>query len=141
MFLRLIIYFLLLISNQNFSQKIIGDAIIGDWEDEKKEVLLRCYKENNKYYAKILWVENLQDRGKPLPSHEQYWINMVIMKNFIFDVDEWNSGTIYVPKSDRTYSAYVKAINYNVLKVTGFVWFRFLSESQIFNRVINKKKN
>ncbi|MDX2174534.1 MAG: DUF2147 domain-containing protein [Bacteroidota bacterium] len=115
--------------------------IIGDWMDEKKEVLIRSYKENGKYYGKILWVENLQNRGKPLPAHEQHWINMIIMKDFVFDKDEWNSGKIYVPKSDKTYTAYVKAISSNVLKVTGFIWFRFLSESQIFIRVAQKKKN
>jgi uncharacterized protein (DUF2147 family) len=139
MTLRLIHFIFLFIYSFSRAQTIKPDMIIGDWTDEKKEVLIRSYKENGKYYAKILWVENLKDRGKPLPKHEQHWINMVIMKDFVFDEDEWNSGKIYVPKSNKTYTAYIKAINYNVLKITGFVWFRFLSESQIFNRVIPKK--
>ncbi len=139
MTLRVILYIFLFISSVNSSQTINADLILGDWTDEKKEVLIRSYKENGKYYSKILWVENLKDRGKPLPKNEQHWINMVIMKDFVFDNDEWNSGKIYVPKSNKTYTAYIKALNNNVLKITGFVWFRFLSESQIFNRVIPKK--
>lgn len=124
-----------------YSQATNPDLIIGDWMDEKKEVLVRCYKENGKYYGKTIWIENLHDRGKPLPPNEQHWINMVVMKDFVFDKDEWNNGKIYVPKSDKTYTAFVKAMGNNILKVTGFVWFRFLSESQIFIRVTPKKKN
>ena len=139
MSIRIII--LLFFCNICQSQTVNADLIVGDWMDEKKEVLVRCYKENGKYYGKTIWVENLKERGKPLPANEQHWINMVVMKDFVFDKDEWNNGKIYVPKTDKTYTAYVKAISNNIIKVTGFVWFRFLSESQIFIRVTPKKKN
>ncbi len=139
--IKIFIFFTLVIIKISSAQTNNADLIIGDWEDLKKEVLIRCYKENGKYYAKTLWVENLNDRGKPLPDNEKNWINMVVMKNFVYDKNEWNGGTIYVPKTEKTYTAYVKLISTNILKVTGFVWFRFLSESQLFTRVYKSKKS
>ena len=121
------------------AQSTKADLLIGDWTDSNKETLVHCYKQNGKYYGKTTWIENLADRGKPLPKSQQHWINMVVMKDFEFNVadNEWANGTIYQPRTDKTYTAFVKLKDKNTLQVTGYVWFRFLSESEIFTRVNN----
>ncbi len=118
-----------------------GDAILGDWMDSKKETLVHCYKQNGKYFAKLLWVENLEAIGKPLPPDEQYWINMVVMKDFEYKNDEWANGTIYQPKTDKTYSAYLKLKDNNSLVVVGYIFFRIFSQSELFTRVSELNSN
>ncbi len=137
--LLLLIFFLILIPKFNIAQNNKADLLIGDWIDSKKEILVRCYKSNGKYFAKTLWVENLADIGKPLPKEEQHWINMIVMKDFEYDCknSEWINGTIYQPKTNRTYTAYIKHDKYNTIQVVGYIWFRIFCESIVFTRVIN----
>ena len=120
-----------------FAQVYKADELIGDWQDAKKQTLIRCYKLNGKYYARTIWIENIGAIGKPLPKDEQHWINMVVMKDFEYSENEWVNGTIYNPKTDRTYTAFIKLINQNTLRLTGFLWFRFFAESELFTRVNN----
>lgn len=46
---------------------------------------------------------------------------------------------IFQPRENQTYSAYITPINQNNIKVTGFVWFRFLSQSAVFHRTTRKR--
>lgn len=135
----LLILFFLFISPLCRAQSQDANSIVGDWMDSKKETLVRCYRVGDKFYAKVLWVENELDRGKPLPKEEQHWINMIVMKNFEYDSNnkEWINGTIYQPKTDKTYTAYLKLKTENVLQVTGYLWLRILSENETFTRVKN----
>lgn len=114
-----------------------ADTIVGVWMDASKETKIRVYKVKDKYYARVLWVENESHPGKPLPPEEQIWINMVVMRDFVWKGNEWSEGYIYQPKTDKTYTAFVTPINANHLRVTGYVMFRFLSESAEFHRVAN----
>ena len=119
----------------SYAQVHKADVLIGDWQDSKKQTLIHCYKLNGKYYAKAVWIENLEAIGKPLPKNEQHWINMVVMKDFEYNESEWVNGTIYNPKTDKTYAAFIKLVNQNTLQLTGYLWFRFLGESELFTRV------
>lgn len=138
---RLIPCFLLLLSlaytSIIASANITGDTIVGYWMDASKETKIRVYKVKDKYYARVLWVENESHPGKPLPPDEQKWINMVVMRDFVWKGHEWSDGYIYQPKTDKTYTAFITPVNANTLKVTGYVMFRFLSESAEFHRVAN----
>ncbi len=128
---------LLLNFSCGYSQVNKADALLGDWQDSKMQTLIHCYKLNGKYYAKTIWIENLEAIGKPLSKEEEHWINMVVMKDFEFNKKEWVNGTIYNPKTDKTYTAFIKLLNPNTLLLTGYVWFRFLSSSEQFTRVNN----
>ena len=119
------------------SANVAADSIVGYWMDASKETKIRVYKVKDKYYARVLWVENESHPGKPLPPDEQVWINMVVMRDFVWKGHEWSDGYIYQPKTDKTYTAFITPINANKLKVTGYVMFRFLSESAEFHRVAN----
>ena len=137
--LILLALFFILLGKLSIAQTSKEDKLIGDWMDASKETLVRCYKVGDKYYAKLLWVENKEDIGKPLPKEEQHWINMVVMKDFKYDLDnnEWINGTIYQPKTDNTYTAFLNLKSDNVLQVTGYVLLRMFNEKAIFTRVIN----
>lgn len=130
-----LILLLLFITSVNCTAQSKGDQLIGRWMDSKHQMLVNCYKENGKYFAKVLWVENLKEPGKPLPKERQHWINMIAMKDFEYKDNEWTNGTIYQPKTDKTYSAFITPVDENTIRVTGYVWLRVFSESEIFVRV------
>jgi len=116
-------------------ESIEGDDILGDWVDKKNEVQVHCYKVGEHYFGKTTWVKNLEHSGQPLPKEEQHWVNMVVMKNFRFKNEEWFNGTIYHPRNNQTYKAFITMKNKNEIEVTGYIWFRFLSKSETFIRV------
>ncbi len=114
-----------------------GDAIIGKWKDESGKTIVQCFKQQNEYFAKVLWVENEAAPSKPLPPEEQYWINSVVMKNFKYDqqVGEWNSGLITQLKTGKTYSAYCKMVDSKTMIVTGYVFLPIFCEHVKFYKI------
>jgi len=116
-----------------------ADMILGNWMDENNEVLVNIYKINNKYFGKTLWIQNRSHPGQPLVKEEQHWIGMVVMKDFFWQNNEWSNGTIYQPRENQTYSAFITPVNQNTIKVTGFVWFRIFSQSATFHRTTRKR--
>ena len=138
--LKLTVLLFFAYANSN-AQSIKAELITGNWMDLKKQTIVHCYKQDGKYYGKLLWAENLEAIGKPLPPDEQHWINMIVMKGFEYGDSEWANGTIYNPKTDKTYSSFIRLINNDTLEVTGYIFFRFLSESELFIRVNNQSSN
>jgi uncharacterized protein (DUF2147 family) len=64
---------------------------------------------------------------------------ILLMKDFIFQDNEWSKGKIYQLKTCKTYDAFIKLRNDDALEVTGYVFFRFLSETITFKRYIENK--
>ena len=133
---QLFIFIGIACSNFCVAQSVAGDALIGDWMDAKKETIVRCFKLNGKYYGRLIWVENLKAKGQPLSSEEQYYMNAIVLRDFEYRNKEWRNGIINQPKTKKTYTAYLKLKDNNTMEVIGFVFFRFLSESQFFTRVV-----
>ena len=141
-FVRFALVLTLLIGASKTPQKLpvfSADMILGNWMDDKNEVLVKIYKIENKYFGKSLWIQNVANPGQPLPKEEQHWIGKVLMNDFIWQNNEWSKGTIYHIKENQTYSAYITPINQNTVKVTGFVWIRLLSQSKVFHRTSRKR--
>jgi len=114
----------------------LPDQIIGDWVSPKRDLIVRCYKENNIYYGKVVWFYKYHDNEPDDPNGvpEVQWLNSVVMNKFLFADNEWAGGEIYDLKSGKKYDSFIQLNNSNSLKVTGYVFFRFLSESTIFTR-------
>ena len=60
----LIAIFFLLNLTISYAQAYKADLVIGDWQDSKRQTLIRCFKLNGKYYAKAVWIENLKSIGE-----------------------------------------------------------------------------
>lgn len=117
-----------------------ADKVIGMWISPEKDCIVNCYKVNDKYYGKVVWFKRYHDESTPDDPNgvnEDTWMNTVVMKDFIFDEDEWNDGQIYDLKSGKKYSAYITLVNENQLHVTGYILFRFLCKSTDFTRYNN----
>jgi uncharacterized protein (DUF2147 family) len=112
-----------------------GDMILGDWMDPKKETVVHCFKEDGMYFGKLIWIENTERKCQPLSEPDKHLINYIVLRNFEYKDNEWVDGIILQPKTNKTYTAYLRLKDNDSMEVTGYIFFRFLSESQVFTRV------
>jgi uncharacterized protein (DUF2147 family) len=117
----------------------VADKIIGNWISPNKDLIVRCYKgTNGKYHGKMAWFKVYSGDASryncDIPQKE--WINKVVLTGFTYQNKEWANGTIKDLKKCNTYDAYIKLETDGRLTATGFVVFRWLSESMTFSRYI-----
>jgi uncharacterized protein (DUF2147 family) len=122
--------------------QIKGDDLLGYWITEDDNAVVHCTKINDKYYARVVWYgpfqeENLKKMSKKERANIQTkYLNELVLKDFTFDGDEWAGGKIIQVFEDKTYSAWIEKKSSKELKVTGFIFFRFLSESTTLRRCL-----
>ena len=127
-----------------------GDDIVGTWLNQEATGKIELYKENGKYFGKLVWLrepldkvtgqartdkENPDDKLKPRPL-----IGMVNMKDFSFDgKEEWSGGTIYDPKNGKTYKCYIQFESPTKLKVRGYVGVSLLGRNTYWTKTTPAK--
>ncbi len=140
---------LFLFPTASIMAQVKADDIVGDWWNKEKDAHIRIFKEGDKYYGKIVWLKNPIDEetGKPkLDKHNtdeklksRPIMGMLILKDFVFDGDdEWEDGTIYDPKSGKTYSCYLEfedENNKDRLKVRGYIGVSLIGRTDYWERV------
>ena len=133
---------LLLVSRALLAQSKIDD-IVGVWLTGGKEpAKIQVYKSDNKYYGKIVWLQNPHTNGKPKVDsknpdknkQQQQIMGLVILRNFIFDNGEWNDGNIYDPQSGKTYSCNLSLAGNDILKVRGYIGLPALGRTETWTR-------
>ncbi len=136
--MKLALITIILIAKTTLFSQSTADQIIGNWRSIEKNVIVKCFKVNQKYYGKVLWYKpfDAKAENRPIAKDENIkYLDKVVMKDFLFDNTEWNSGKIIDITSNKTYTSFVKINEKNQLKVTGFVLFRWLSQSLIFEKL------
>ncbi|ADY51419.1 Protein of unknown function DUF2147 [Pseudopedobacter saltans DSM 12145] len=132
----------LLVNTLVFGQK--SDEILGKWLNKDKEAHLQIYKKGNKYFGKLSWLKEPNDEeGKPKrdsknPSEElrgRPILGLEILKDFTFNNGVWQDGTIYDPKSGKTYSCKMTLEGKNRLNVRGYIGISLLGRTEVFTRV------
>lgn len=120
-----------------FSQ-IKSDDILGEWLSESKDGKVLIYKQGNKYMGKLSWLLhpdkkdtfNPDDKEKSKPL-----MGKVILKDFNFKNEEWVDGTIYDPKSGKTYSCVMKISNKKQqLDIRGYIGMPMFGRTSIWTR-------
>jgi uncharacterized protein (DUF2147 family) len=121
-----------------------ADAILGQWANPNGQDHILIYKKGNKYFGKLDWIKFPNDeQGKPktdknnpdkaLQSRPD--LGLELLKDFTFDGDKvYEDGTIYDPKSGKTYSCKM-TIDGNSLKIRGYVVFSLFGRSEVWTRV------
>jgi uncharacterized protein (DUF2147 family) len=75
------------------------------------------------------------DRNNPENSKQnQPIIGLVILKNFRFDDDEWQEGTIYDPESGKTYDCNLTLKDKNTLRVRGYIGISLFGRTEKWTR-------
>jgi len=129
-------------SINGFSQN--KDLILGKWLNATGEAHIQIYTNGNKYFGKLIWLkESLDANGKPKldkenPKNElnqRPILGLVFLKDFIYKEGIWEGGTIYDPKTGKTYSCKISADGKNKINVRGFVGFSLLGRTETWSRV------
>ena len=117
----------------------------GVWLNQDATAHIEIYKNNNKLYGKIIWLKEPNDeQGKPktdpLNSNEKMRtrsrLGMVILVGLKANgANYWDGGTIYNPKSGKTYSLQIKLQPDGKLHLRGFIGVSLLGETQMWTRV------
>ena len=136
------IFLLLLIFNNSKSQEISNpDVIIGTWLVANKDGKITIFKgQNNKYYGKLVWTNNLtkKDKRNPDPKlRDNLIIGIVNLREFVFDKNEnkWIDGKIYDPTTGLIYSSYIKMKSKNELQLRGYIGISMFGRSEVWTRV------
>ncbi|RYF98845.1 MAG: DUF2147 domain-containing protein [Chitinophagaceae bacterium] len=133
---------LLLISMSAFAQK--KDDVLGKWLNSSGEGQIEIYKRGDKYFGKLAWIKEPNDeKGRPKTDQKNPTeglrnkpiLGLEILKNFVFDDGKWIDGTIYDPKSGKTYSCKLSLKDANQLSVRGFVGVSLIGRTEVFKRV------
>ena len=127
-------------------EDVQGDDILGIWLNEDKDAHVEIYKIDGKYNGKIIWLENPidDDTGEPKLDDENQdesmrtrpVMGLLLLRDFVFDEDEWEKGKIYDPKNGKDYSCYMEfKDDKDNLKVRGFIGFSMLGRTTYWTRV------
>ncbi len=132
-----------LIGVTSFAQ-VKADDIIGVWLTRGNEpAKIQVYKAGEKYYGKIVWLQNPTDIGKPKldknnpdkSKQNQAIVGLVILKGFRFDGDdEWEDGDIYDPESGKTYSCFLTLKDKTTLKVRGYIGISLFGRTEVWTK-------
>lgn len=121
-----------------------ADDVIGKWMNKDKEAHIQIFKKDGKYFGKLVWLKNPNDeQGKPKkdvknPSESlrnQSLYGLEILKGFVFKDRSWQDGTIYDPKSGKTYSCKMTLDGNNKLNVRGYVGVSLIGRTDVWTRV------
>jgi uncharacterized protein (DUF2147 family) len=132
---------LLLASTSLLAQK---DKIEGRWFNAEGDAKVEIYKgTDNKFYGKIVWLKDPDRDGKPKTDinnpkealRNRPIIGLAILKGFVKDGEKtYGDGTIYDPKSGKTYSCKMTWQNSNTLSIRGYVGVSMLGKTTTWTR-------
>lgn len=112
------------------AQSVKTDDILGFWLNEEKDARIEITNINGKYFGKVVWLKEPNetdghakvDDQNPDPSlQDRPIIGLELLKSFVFDEDEWNSGTIYDPDNGKTYKCTIKKGSDTLLNIRGYI--------------------
>ena len=127
-----------------YSQEFKANDIIGKWEKNNGNVIIKIFKKGGKYYGKTVWLKTPNDdNGKPKTDLEnpnpklqkQNLMGMVIMRDFVFEDGEWEDGELYDPKTGKTYSSYITMESQNIMNMRGYIGISIMGKTMQWTRV------
>ncbi len=125
-----VILFVVFYSLAGFAQQ--ADKIVGIWWNEEKTSKIKVEKKDGKYIGTIVYmIPEKYENGQPPKDKEnpdealrsRSLVGLQILSGLEYEADdkEWDDGTIYDPKSGKTYDCYVWLESDNLLKLKGYV--------------------
>lgn len=119
------------------------DAIVGKWYNTEKDAQVEIFKEEGKFYGKIVWLKDPVENGKPKVDknnsekelRSRPIMGMRLLNDFQFKSGAWQDGTIYDPKNGKTYSCIIKRKDGKTLEVRGYVGFSMIGRTVEWTKV------
>ncbi|MFL0207158.1 DUF2147 domain-containing protein [Aquirufa sp. 2-AUSEE-184A6] len=129
---------LLFISLTSFANSGV-DAILGEWLSQEKDGKIIIFKQGDQYFGKISWGKTPGKKDTNNPDEKlrnRELVGAVILKNFKFTGSAWENGTIYDPKSGKTYDCILKVKDGNkTLDIRGFVGTPMFGRTSTWSRI------
>ncbi|MGC8864838.1 MAG: DUF2147 domain-containing protein [Bacteroidales bacterium] len=136
---------LMILPTLTYAQTYKSIDINGIWLNQDEDAKIEIYENGKKFFGKIVWLKTpidpetnkpKVDKHNPDPSmRNRPTLGLEILKGFTFDgKDEWKDGTIYDPKSGKTYSCYMRLESKNKLKIRGFIGVSMLGRTTYWTR-------
>lgn len=120
-----------------------ADNITGSWINEAGDVKIEIYKNANMYAGRITWLQSMYERDGITPRKDvqnaepslrgRSLLNLVILSGFTYDDGQWTGGTIYDPKTGKTYQSKMKVKGAN-LEIRGFVGSPMFGKTSTWTR-------
>ena len=139
----LLVIILLIAVNGVFGQT--KDALIGKWLVASGDAQIQISTSGGKFSGKIVWLKKPNDSsGKPKTDNSNPDKSLVnrpilgldLLKGFTYaDEGVWEGGTIYDPKTGKSYSCKITMINQNEIHVRGFVGISLLGRTETWSRI------
>lgn len=120
-----------------------SDDVIGVWLNASGKGKIQIYRENGKYYGKIIWLrEPLNERGQPkqdvnnpiVSLQSKPLVGAIILRDFDFVDGEWTNGKIYDPENGKDYKCYMRLKDANTLNVRGYIGISMIGRTEVWTR-------
>lgn len=127
------------------SLQVSAKGIVGKWWNEEKDAQIEVYESNGKFYGAIVYLKNPKDANgnvktdfrnpdKTLAKKELK--GLMILKGFKKKSEKsYEDGTIYDPKSGKTYSCNITVKSDNVLSIRGYIGISLIGRTSTWTRV------
>jgi len=130
-----------------FGQTVTADMVVGTWLTASGKAKVQIYKEGTKYNGKIVWLKNpTYDNGDPKVDKNNsdkakqtvHLLGLNMLKDFVFDDDQWENGTIYDPENGKTYSCKITYRD-GKLDLRGYIGISLIGRTQTWFKVADVK--
>ncbi len=139
----LLIIFLIIAASDVFAQN--REALVGKWLTASGDAQIQIYQVSGKFSGKIVWLKKPNDStGKPETDDKnpdssiakRPILGLEMLKGFTYsDEGVWEGGSIYDPKTGKTYSCKISMVDNNKIYVRGFVGISLLGRTETWSRV------
>jgi uncharacterized protein (DUF2147 family) len=121
-----------------------AEAILGTWYNAEKDAKIEIYKEDGKYFGKVVWLKNpLDAKGKPKTDIEnpdpklrnRPRLGLVILTDLERKSSvKYEKGKVYDPKNGKTYSCFITVANKDLLKLRGYIGISLIGRTSQWTR-------
>ena len=139
---KLFLLLFTVISFSSFSQK--NSDVTGEWYNAEKDAIITIFEDNSTLSGKITWMLNPNDEnGNPKKDplnpnkdlRDRDRLGLVMMTNFAYQKDNvWDGGTLYDPKTGKTYSGMLTLKDKDILNLRGYVGIALLGRTSTWTR-------
>jgi len=120
--------------------------IYGMWYTPEKDGKIKMYKAvSGKLCGKLTWAKEpnnsdgtpkLDTKNPNKSLRKEHVVGSVLFKHFVYKGNNtWEDGTVYDPKSGKTYSCNIKMKDDNTIEVRGYIGISLLGRTETFTKV------
>lgn len=104
-----------------------SDDILGTWLTSDGERKISVYKQNEKYFGKIIWVKNSDKKDE---------VGKIVMKDLEFSKGEYDDGSFIMPMEKHSADCTAILKKSNVLQITIYHGMKLFGHSIYLSKTV-----